>query len=83
MTVRSGGFAPSNGGTGTPGRGIASAEIGPNGHLYVTYTDGSIMDAGEMPGVDIIVGDGPPPTAGSPGDLYLDAVSGDLYRMET
>jgi hypothetical protein len=81
VTVRSGGFAPAPA-AGTPGRSIVSAAIGSGGHLFVTYSDGSIMDAGAMPGVDITVGDGPPSTVADPGDLYLDALSGDFYRME-
>ncbi len=66
---------------GPAGRGIASAAIGSGGHLFVTYTDGSIMDAGEVPGTEIKIGEGPPSGASDAGDLYLDTLTGDLYRM--
>jgi len=33
---------------GTDGRGVAAAEIGPEGRLLLTYTDGSEVDAGRV-----------------------------------
>lgn len=71
------------GSAGRDGRGVVAASIAPNGKLYVSYTDGSVQDAGDATGTNVVVGNGPPTTqSANLGDIYLDAVSGDLYTME-
>lgn len=77
------GTAGRDGQNGRDGRGVAAASIAPNGKLYVSYTDGSVQDAGDVTGTNVVVGNGPPTTQSANfGDIYLDAVSGDLYTME-
>lgn len=74
---------------GDPGRGISSAVL-TSGNLVVTYTDGTTAALGNVigpsgaagvAGSQIRTGTGTPTATATVGDLYLDTVTGDLWRM--
>ena len=65
---------------------VKSIALSSAGGLTYTRTDGNTTDLGSVkgpPGASVAVGNGPPAaTYGAVGDLYVDALTGDLYRKD-
>lgn len=69
------------GGSGKAGIGISTAVVNTSGHLIVTLTNGTVVDAGYVEGANWRTSDGiPANTLGNDGDLCLDTSgTGNVY----
>lgn len=69
------------GGSGKAGVGISTAVVNTSGHLIVTLTNGTVVDAGYVEGANWRTSDGiPANTLGNDGDLCLDTSgTGNVY----
>jgi len=84
ITTGTGGGGGGGGGTGADGVGVKTAIININGHLIITLTDNTIIDAGLAKGANgskWYNGSGVPNISlGMDGDYYLNTENSDIYN---
>lgn len=61
---------------------IDDASVNADGHLVITMTDGTEIDAGNVKSGILRFGTGEPPAVGIPGDTWIDVSTGDCYQYE-